>query len=203
MVLLAGASIPSFCLALLLLLLLYSKLNWFPAGGRISPELTPPDGPTGLLVVDGLLAGDLNVVGDALWHLFLPALCLALAPALLMARTLRSSLIHALRQDYARTARAKGVNERRVLWRHGLRNSLNAPLTIAGLEFGAMLAGIAVVETIFAWPGLGLYIDRSIASTDFPAIAGVTLVIGVVYVVANAVVDVAQVAADPRLRRIT
>jgi peptide/nickel transport system permease protein len=201
--LLAGASVPNFCLALLLLLLLYSKWHLFPAGARLSQGLNPPDGPTKLLVVDGLLAGRFDVVGDAIWHLFLPALCLALAPALLTARTLRSSLRHSLRQDYARSARAKGLSERRVLWSHGMRNSLNAPLTIAGLEFGAMLAGIAVVETIFAWPGLGLYIDRSIASSDFPAIAGVTLVIGFVYVLANVLVDLAQAWADPRLRRIT
>ena len=89
-----------------------------------------------------------------------------------------------------------------MLWRHGLRNSLSAPLTIFGLEFGAMLAGIAIVETIFSWPGLGLYIERSITSSDVPAIIGATLVIGTVFVIANAVVDVVQAILDPRLRKL-
>jgi peptide/nickel transport system permease protein len=199
--LILGASIPNFCLALLALLFLYAHLRWFPSSQRLSPDLSAPVGPTGLLVIDGLIAGRLDVVRDALWHLFLPATCLALAPALVLARTLRSSLRSALLQDYARTARAKGLTERRVLLGHALRNALNAPLTLTGLEVGAMLAGIAVVESVFSWPGIGLYTVRAIDSSDFPAIIGVTLVIGAVYVVANALVDLAQLAADPRLRK--
>jgi peptide/nickel transport system permease protein len=198
--LILGASIPSFCLALIVLYVLYARLRWFPSGQRLSSDLAAPVGPTGLLVIDGLIAGRLDVVSDALWHLALPSVCLALSPALVVARTLRSSLRSALAQDYVRTARAKALTERQVLLRHGLRNSLNAPLTLTGLEVGAMLAGIAVVESVFSWPGIGIYTVRAIASQDFPAIIGVTLVIGTVYVVANALVDLAQVAADPRLR---
>jgi peptide/nickel transport system permease protein len=199
-VLILGASIPNFCLALIALLVLYAHLRWFPSGQRLSSDLAAPVGPTGLLVVDGLLHGRLDVVSDALWHLALPAICLALSPALVVARTLRSSLRSSLAQDYARTARAKALTDRQVLLQHALRNSLNAPLTLTGLEVGAMLAGIAVVESVFSWPGIGLYTVRAIASSDFPAIIGITLVIGTVYVVANALVDLAQVAADPRLR---
>lgn len=195
-----GASIPNFCLALIALIIFYARLRWFPSGQRLSSDLAAPVGPTGLLVIDGLVAGRLDVVSDALWHLVLPAVCLALSPALVVARTLRSSLRSALAQDYARTARAKALTERQVLLRHALRNSLNAPLTLTGLEVGAMLAGIAVVESVFSWPGIGLYTVRAIGSSDFPAIIGVTLVIGAFYVVANALVDLAQVAADPRLR---
>ena len=200
--LLAGASIPIFTLGLLALYLLYYKLGWFPAGGRNSEVPPPVDGPTGFMLIDSLLAGDPGTFFDSLWHLALPAFTLALAPALLTARALRSSLRQSMRQDYARTARAKGLTERRVLWGHALRNSLNAPLTIFGLEFGAMLAGIAIVETIFGWPGLGLYIERSIASTDVPAIIGATLVIGAVFVIANAIVDIVQAIVDPRLRKL-
>lgn len=199
----AGASAPSFLLALVLLLVLYAELGVLPAGGRLSPDLAEVDGPTGFITLDALLAGRPVAFFDALWHLVLPALCLALTPALLIARVLRSSLLLSLRQDYARTARAKGVPERTVLLRHALRNALNAPLTIAGLTFGWMLATIAVVETVFSWPGIGLYIDQSVITSDFPAIAGVTLVVGLVYVTANALVDVAQAWADPRLRRAT
>jgi len=200
--LLAGASVPTFTLGLLALYLLYYKLGWFPAGGRSTAIPAPVDGPTGFLLIDSLANGQIDTFFDSLWHLALPALTLALAPALLTARALRSSLRSSLREDYARTARAKGLSERRVLWGHALRNSLNGPLTIFGLEFGAMLAGIAIVETIFGWPGLGLYIERSIASTDVPAIIGATLVIGAVFVIANAVVDVVQAIVDPRLRKL-
>lgn len=201
--LLAGASVPTFTLGLVALFLLYYKLGWFPAGGRSTDVPPSVDGPTGFLLVDSLLAADPGAFFDALWHLALPAITLALTPALLTARTLRSSLRQSLGQDYARTARAKGLTERRVLWGHALRNSVNAPLTIAGLELGSMLAGIAIVETIFGWPGLGLYTERAIAATDVPAIAGVTLVIGAVFVIANAVVDVIQTVVDPRLRKLT
>jgi peptide/nickel transport system permease protein len=198
--LVASASVPAFLLALLLLIVFYAQLHWFPGSGRISAELEAPTGPTGLLTVDGLLAGRLDVVGDALAHLALPALCLALGPAVALGRTLRSSLQTVLGSDHIRTARAKGLTERRVLLRHAVRPALNAPLTMTGLQVGMLLAGVVVIESIFAWPGLGLYTARAITSVDFPAIVGVTLVMGAAYVIVNALVDLAQVAADPRLR---
>jgi peptide/nickel transport system permease protein len=198
--LVASASVPAFLLALLLLIIFYAQLRWFPGSGRISADLEAPTGPTGLLTVDGLLAGRLDVVGDALAHLALPALCLALGPAVALGRTLRSSLQTVLGSDHIRTARAKGLTERGVLLRHAVRPALNAPLTMTGLQVGMLLAGVVVIESIFAWPGLGLYTARAITSVDFPAIVGVTLVMGAVYVIVNALVDLAQVAADPRLR---
>jgi peptide/nickel transport system permease protein len=198
--LVASASVPAFLLALLLLIVFYAQLHWFPGSGRISPELDAPTGPTGLLSVDGLLAGRLDVVRDALAHLALPALCLALGPAVALGRTLRSSLQTVLSSDHIRTARAKGLTERGVLLRHGVRPALNAPLTMTGLQVGMLLAGVVVIESIFAWPGLGLYTARAITNVDFPAIVGVTLVMGAMYVIINALVDLAQVAADPRLR---
>jgi peptide/nickel transport system permease protein len=195
-----GASVPSFLLGLLALVFLYSKLHLFPDGGRLSPNIAPPSGPTGLYVIDGLLSLRFDVVVNALWHLALPALVLGIGPALVLGRILQSSLRTVMTQDYIRTARAKALIERRVLLKHALRNALNAPLSLTGLEVGAMLAGIAVVEDIFSWPGIGQYTVQAITFSDFPAIAGVTLVIGVVYVVVNAMVDIAQVIADPRLR---
>ena len=200
LVLLGGASVPAFLVGLLLLLLFYADLHWLPGSGRLSSGVSPPGGPTGLLTVDGLLAGRPDVVVDALAHLVLPALCLALGPAVAIGRTLRSSLETVMAQDHVRTARAKALPERTVLWRHAVRNALNAPLTMAGLQVGLLLAGVVVVESVFAWPGLGQYTVRSITTTDFPAIAGVTLVLGAAYVIVNAMVDVAQVLADPRLR---
>ena len=197
---LAGASAPPFLLALALLMLFYARWHVLPSSGRLSPGIVPPSGPTGLLVVDGLVHGRLDVVSDALWHLALPAFCLALGPAVALGRTLRSSLQSVLTQDHIRTARAKGLSERTVLLRHALRSALNAPLTMGGLQVGLLLAGVVVIESVFAWPGVGLYTVQSISSTDFPAVAGVTLALGALYVVINALVDLAQVVADPRLR---
>lgn len=197
---LAGASAPPFLLALGLVLAFYSHWHLFPASGDISANLNAPTGPTHILVLDGLLAGQWSVVSDALWHLALPSFCLALGPAVAIGRTLRSSLQTVLTQDHIRTARAKGLKERTVLLRHALRSSLNAPLTMSGLQVGLLLAGVVVIESVFAWPGIGLYTVQSIAATDFPAVAGVTLVLGALYVIINMGVDIAQVVADPRLR---
>jgi peptide/nickel transport system permease protein len=107
-----------------------------------------------------------------------------------------------MREDYVRTARTKGLRERRVMLRHVLRNAAGPALTMSGLQFGLLLGGIVVVEQIFAWPGLGRYIDQSIAYSDFPAISGTTLLLGAAYVVVNFLVDVAQAWADPRIRTV-
>ena len=195
----AGASVPIFTLGLLALFFLYYKLGWFPAGGQTSPGSVSVSGPTGFLSLDALLTGNVDVFLEVLWHLVLPAIALALTPALLTARTLRSSLRHSLRQDYVRTARAKGSEPTAGALASRPPQLPERPVDHPGLELGAMLAGIAIVETIFAWPGIGLYIDRSIASAHAPAIAGVTLVTGFVFVVANAMVDVLQMMVDPRL----
>jgi peptide/nickel transport system permease protein len=197
-VMVAGASTPPFLLALLGILVFYRKLGWLPATGR-SSIANAPDGPTGLLTVDGLLHGRFDVIGDALKHLVLPGLCIAILPAVSIGRVLRSSLVTTLRADYVRTAQAKGLRPTVVLARHALRNSLGPALAMTGLQVGLMFAGVVVIEQIFAWPGIGLYTVQSIPRSDFPAIAGVTIVLGAAYVVINAIVDVFQALADPRL----
>ena len=198
LLMLSGASVPSFLLALLAILFLNGKLHWLPATGD-SGYTNAPTGPTGIVVVDTLLHGNLPMFGDAVHHLILPALCVSLGPAVSIGRVLRTSLESAMGADFVRTARAKGLRERTVLVRHALRNSLSAPLSMTGLQLGLMFAGIVVIETIFAWPGIGLYVEQSIPPADFPAIAGVTLVLGVAYVVINAVVDILQAVVDPRV----
>jgi peptide/nickel transport system permease protein len=202
LVLVGGASVPAFLSGLVLILVFYSALHILPASGRVSDIYVLPDGPTKLLVVDALLHGQPNLLGSALAHLLLPALTLALLPALAIARTLSTSLEHVLREDYVRTARAKGLRERKVLLRHALRNSAGPALTMGGLQFGLLLGGVVVVEQIFAWPGLGLYLDQSIAYSDFPAITGTTLLLGTAFVVVNLLVDLAQAWADPRVRTV-
>jgi peptide/nickel transport system permease protein len=197
-VLLSAASAPSFLLAVLGILLFYRKLGWLPATGR-SSVADVPTGPTGLLTVDGLLHGRIDVVSDAFKHLILPGLCVAIGPAMSIGRVLRSSLVNTMRTDYVRTARAKGQRESVVLLRHAVRNSLGPALSMTGLQVGLMFAGVVVIEQVFAWPGIGLYTVQSIPRTDFPAIAGVTLVLGAGYVIVNAIIDLLQAAADPRI----
>jgi peptide/nickel transport system permease protein len=158
-----------------------------------------PSGPTGLLTVDGLLAGQPGVILDALRHLLMPALAIAAVPAVSIGRVLRSSLITGMSSDYVRTARAKGLSERRVVLGHVLRNCAGAALSMTGLQVGLMFAGVLVIEQVFAWPGLGQYMAQSIPAADFPAIAGVTLLLGIGYVAVNTVVDVLQAVADPRI----
>lgn len=196
----AGASVPSFTFGLLLLLVFYGQLDLLPAGGRLSPQHGEFDGATGFLLLDGVLAGRPEITLDAAWHLILPAFCLALTPALLIARVFRSSIHSTLRADHVRTVRASGMPEGRIFRRHVVRNSVNAPLTVTGLTFGVMLGSTAVIELIFGWPGLGLYVSQAIPQSDIPAIAGVTLVVGLAFVLGNALVDIAQTVADPRLR---
>jgi peptide/nickel transport system permease protein len=195
----AGASAPTFLVGLLLIYLFYQRLGWLPATGRTSLH-SAPTGPTGLLLVDSLLHGRVDALLDGAAHLVLPAVCLALAPAAAVGRVLRSSLLETYGADFVRTARAKGLHPRRILWRHAMRASLSAPLTMLGLQAGLLLAGVVVVETVFAWPGIGLYTVQSIEAADFASVAGVTLLLGTVYVLVNLAVDLAQSAADPRLR---
>ncbi len=197
-VMIAGASVPAFLLALLSVLVLNGDLHLLPASGDTGVA-NPPTGPTGMIVPDALLHLQFNTAWDGFEHLILPALCVAIGPAVAIGRVLRGSLHASMRSDFVRTARAKGISERLVLFRHGLRNSLSAALSMTGLQVGLMFAGVVVVETVFAWPGIGLYTEQSIPTADFPAIAGVTLVLGVFYVVINALVDVLQAVVDPRV----
>lgn len=196
---LCGSSTPPFLLALVGIVLLSGHLGWLPATGRTSIA-NPPTGPTGLLTIDGLLHGRPSVTLDALRHLVLPATCIALIPAVSIGRILRASLEETLQRDHIRTAAVKGLSERAILLRHALRNSLGPALSMAGLQAGLMFAGVVVIEQIFAWPGIGNYVAQGIPQGDFPAIAGVTLVLSIAYVAINATVDILQAIADPRIK---
>jgi len=195
----AGASAPVFLLALLGLLLFYRRLHWLPSTGR-TKYLDAPTGPTKFLTVDSVIHGRFDVLSDSIQHMILPAFCLAIGPAVSIGRVLRSSILTNLRSDYVRTARSKGLREHAVLWRHTVRNSLGAALSMSGLQIGLMFAGVVVIESIFAWPGIGFYTVQAIPRLDFPAIAGVTLFLGVIYVIVNTGVEILQGVADPRLR---
>jgi peptide/nickel transport system permease protein len=197
-VLFTGSSAPMFLLGILGLIVFYQTLGWVPANGRIAVP-NAPDGPTGLLTVDGLLHARFDVFADAVHHLILPASVIAIGPAVAIGRVLRSSLMTDIDSDYARTARAKGLSESRIMASHVLRNSVGAALSMTGLQVGLMFSGVLVVEQVFGWPGIGQYIAQSIPVADFPAIAGVTLMLGALYVFINTAVDLLQAAADPRI----
>jgi peptide/nickel transport system permease protein len=193
-----GSSAPPFFIGILGILLLYRRLDWLPPGGRT--DNTSEATSTGFILFGRMARFDLPGVWDAVRHLIMPATALALSPAVAIGRTLRGSLRDVLRDDKIRTARVKGLSERAVLVRHGLRNASGPALSMAGLQMGLLLAGVIVVEVVFSWPGLGLYLDQSIDRADFPAIIGVVIVLGTAYVVINTIVDLLQLVADPRLR---
>ena len=190
------ATAPPFLLALVGIIVFFGQLGWLPARGVGNFE---DPGPTGMQALDTLLHGQTDAFVDALQHLALPAVVLSIAPAVAIGRVLRSSLQGVLHVDYVRTARSKGLTEREVVRHHVLRNAIGPALSMAGLQLGVMFAGVVVVEQIFSWPGIGNYLAASIPVSDFPAIAGVTLVLGAIYVLSNVVVDLLQAVADPRI----
>jgi peptide/nickel transport system permease protein len=199
MVSLIGVSIPIFWLATVSLVLFYATLHWTVGPGRLGPQIERPDYVTGFFTVDSLLEGDYESFRSALSHLILPGLVLASSIMGLITRISRSSMLEVLSQDYTRTARAKGLRESVVVARHALRNALIPTVTVLGLAYGGLLSGAVMTETIFAWPGLGRYAFQSVRTNDFPAIMGVTFVIGIVYVVVNLFVDLLYGWLDPRI----
>jgi peptide/nickel transport system permease protein len=197
---LIGVSMPIFWLGLVAIVVFYAWLGWAPPPGRLNARLEPPPFVTGFLLVDAVLAGRTAVVIDALKHLILPALVLSSYSLGVITRVMRGGMLEVLGEDYVRTARAKGVGERAVMIQHAARTSLIPTLTVIGLSFGGLLSGAVVTESVFSWPGLGLYAFRSATSLDFPAIMGVGIVVASVYVLVNLVVDVAYGLLDPRIR---
>ncbi|MFO7247044.1 MAG: ABC transporter permease [Thermaerobacter sp.] len=196
-------SIPTFWLAMILQLWLGQGAGLLPIAGQVDTVLSllsPVPRVTGALVVDSLLAGRFDVFRSALAHLVMPALTVAAYPLGLITRMVRSSMMEVLSEDYVRTARAYGVAERRILYRHALRNAMGPTLTVIALSLGYALTGTFLVEAVFAWPGLGRYAANAVIGGDFPAIVGVTVVVALAYVLLNLVVDLAQAALDPRVR---
>jgi peptide/nickel transport system permease protein len=196
---LLGISIPTFWLGIILIIVFGLWLRWLPISGRVDSRLgADPSVP--FLTVTSLLQGNWAVAGDAFRHLILPALTLAAWPAAIVARMTRASLLESLGQDYARTARGKGLPERLIVVRHAARNALLPVLTVVGLEFGTLLGGAVVTETIFAWPGLGQLTVAAIGARDYQVIQGVVVLLAAVFVVLNLMVDVLYAVLDPRIR---
>jgi peptide/nickel transport system permease protein len=199
-VVLLGVSVPTFWLGLLLIIVLAVGLHWLPVSGRIDPRLPAAPVITHLLILDSLLAGEWLVFVDALKHIVLPAVTLAGWPAAIFARQSRSALLEAIGRDYVRTARAKGLRERAVIFHHAFRNALLPVVTVVGLEFGTLLGGAVVTETVFAWPGVGHLVVDAIAARDYTLVQGAVLLFATLFVVLNLLADVAYVFLNPRIR---
>lgn len=196
-----GRALPAFWLALLLQILLYGKLGWFPNGARLDlVAASEPAHVTGLYLLDSILALDFGTFKSALHHLTLPALAIAVSGVAEIQRMTTAMMLIEMRRDYARTAHAKGLHGRTVLYRHVARNALNPVLTIVGVRFGYLLAGTVLIETIFRWPGIGRYALLSIENLDFPAIMGVTFFVALTFAVVNFIVDISYGYLDPRVR---
>lgn len=193
---LLGVSIPVFWLGLLLLLALGGALA---VGGNLDPQFELQR-TTGFVLVDTLVHGEFEMFLDALRRLVLPALALATIPMAMIARITRSSMLEVLGSDYVRTARAKGLDSEKVVLRHALRNALIPIVTLVGLEFGYLLGGAVLTETVFDWPGMGTYIMDSVSNRDYLAIQGAVMVLAIVFVLVNLLVDVLYAFVDPRIR---
>jgi peptide/nickel transport system permease protein len=197
---LIGSSMPVFWMALIFLQIFYAGLGWLPGPGRLDTSLTPPPDVTLMYVIDGIIARDWPVVINAIQHLILPSIVLGWFELGLIARITRASMLEVITAEYVRTARAKGLVERLVILRHALPNVMLPVITIIGLAVAGLLAGAVQTETIFAWPGIGRYAVNSAESLDFPAIMGVTLLIALIFMIANLVVDLLYGVLDPRVR---
>jgi peptide/nickel transport system permease protein len=195
-----GVSFPVFVLALIGLTIFHVQLGWVAGPGRLDFIMRDPPHVTGLFTIDSLLAGQWDKFGNSLSHLILPGIILGSYVAGIIARITRSALLEVLGMDYIRTARSKGVKERWVIVRHALSNAMIPVVTIIGISYGNLLVGSVLIESIFAWPGIGRYAFRASTSQDFPAIMGVSFLIAFIYVAVNFIVDILYYFLDPRIR---
>lgn len=193
---LIGVSAPAFWLAITLQWVFYYSLGLLPATGRGIP---PPQTYTGLYVLDSLLAGNWNALTISLRHMALPSLTLAFTGLGVIARVVRNTTLDVLSSEFMDFAEARGLNSFKF-YRHLIKNSSIPIITIAGLQFGMLLSGAIVIETVFSWPGIGLYTVSAINSLDYPAIMGSTLLISLVFIAVNFAVDIAYAIIDPRVR---
>lgn len=193
-------SMPRFFLGLLLQLCFAMWLMWLPLGGRLPIVVIPPRAVTGFLTIDSLIAGNWSTFVMSLRHLALPAIAMSLSPLATIMRMMRASTIEVMQQDYVMTARALGLPSRKIITKYVARNAVSATLTVIGLYFGWLLGGTVLVETVFDWPGLGLYATKAIVSQDMMPVIGVALVIGLLFVFANLVIDLLYGVINPKVR---
>ena len=196
---LIGVSIPVFVLAILLKWIFSVKLGWLPSIGRQDVLITA-EHPTNFYVLDGIVTGNWTAAWDAVKHLILPAIALASIPLALITRITRASVLDVQNEDYVRTARAKGLAAHEVDTRHVFRNAVLPVTTVIGLQIGLLLSGAILTETVFAFPGIGTWIQQSIENRDYPVLQGGVLFVAIIVVVVNLIVDLSYGFLNPRIR---
>jgi peptide/nickel transport system permease protein len=196
---LTGVSMPIFWLGVMLAWLFGVQLRWLPTGFRLDSASTYEPW-TNFVILDALVQRNGPVLRDALRHLVLPAVALATIPLAIIARMTRASMLEVLTRDYIRTAEAKGLPQPTVVLHHALRNALLPVMTVVGLQVGRLLAGAILTETIFSWPGIGLWVYDAIESRDYAIVQGASLFIAVIFVTVNLATDLLYAVADPRIK---
>lgn len=196
---LAGVSMPVFWLGLVLIYFFSVSLGWLPVSGRLGYEFYV-DNVTGFYLIDTILADDYAAFWDAFKHLILPAVALGTIPMAIIARMTRSSMIEVMKEDYIRTARAKGCSVFQVVMVHALRNAMMPVVTVIGLMLGTLFAGAILTETTFSWPGIGKWIVNAVYQRDFPIIQSATLIIATMFIFVNLIVDLLYALINPKIR---
>ncbi|MBN2261144.1 MAG: ABC transporter permease [Clostridiales bacterium] len=195
---LVGVSMPIFWLGLLMIWLFSYKLGILPASGRLAVSFDVPR-ITNFILIDTLMAGNFAAFKDGILHLLMPGFALATIPMAIIARMTRSSMLEVMRQDYIRTARAKGLSEKVIIFKHAIKNAFLPIITVIGLQIGLLLGGAVMTETVFSLPGLGRKMYLSIMARDYPMVQGGILVIAFFFVLVNLIVDITYMFIDPRI----
>src|SRR5439155_11706305 len=194
-----GISMPSFWLGIMLILLLAGVLNILPTSGRSTYGIAGPE-ITGFYLLDSLLQKNWQAVWDALTHICMPALALGVNMLGILMRVTRSSVLEVMNEEYVVAARAKGLAEKHIVWRHVTSNALIPVITVVGLELGTLLSGSIIVETVFAWPGIGSLLITALNARDYPLVTGIVIIYTTAFVVINLVIDALYAVIDPRIR---
>jgi peptide/nickel transport system permease protein len=194
-----GVSMPVFWLGIMLMMIFSVFFRVLPIGGRID-TMIPFQRITGFYILDSIIKGNWAAFGSTLKYLILPSVALATIPMATIARVTRSSMLEVLRQDYIRTERAKGLSERAVIYKHAVRNAMLPVITVIGLNFGLLLAGALLTETVFSWPGIGRYVVKAVQMRDYPVVQGCVLFFSFMFVIVNLITDILYVLIDPRIK---
>ncbi len=194
-----GVSMPVFWLGIMLMMVFGVLLRWLPISGRID-VLIPFTRITGFYILDSVITLNFRALISTIRYLILPSVALSTIPMATIARVTRSSMLEVLRQDFIRTERAKGLSERLVIYRHAVKNAMIPVITVIGLNFGLLLAGAILTETVFSWPGIGKYVVKAVTMRDYPAVQGCVMFFAFIFVFVNLIADILYVLIDPRIK---
>lgn len=195
----SGLALPVFWLAIMAQFVFFGRLGWLPDGARIPIGMDAPPTLTGMYILDSIVARDWDLLRTSLLHLIMPATVLAYGSLAVITRMVRGGMLEVLNQDYIRTARAKGISPRTVIFGHAVKNAMLPTVTSLGLQIGLLLSGAFLVEIVFSWPGIGRYAVEAIQRLDYNATMATTLVIALVFVLMNLLVDILYLFLDPRI----